>query len=316
MNLAQSAATTDQSAEKRESPLQFQDRSSTKPPAGFTVVWRFANGLIIISLGLLLFGLFWNLLTREYLQGFADAIVPLNGSDEQKTEALLAWLAHTPGRVRGFARSGFDDRNPVDVLHDERLLKVCGSTANAFINLAAVAGLKTRRLLLVNESGGTKHVTAEVLLRGRWVVVDPTSGSMFKDASGRLLSKEELRDPRVFLEAISHIPRYPAMYSFERTAYLHLERLPLLGRPLRRTLDRLLPGWEVALDWGYVPEHPSLWPVLVALVLLGFSIPVRIFLAWYGRKHLRFNRIQFRERLARVGQALLLRPIQGSGIRE
>ena len=316
MNLAQSAATTDQSAEKRESPLQFQDRSSTKPPAGFTVVWRFANGLIIISLGLLLFGLFWNLLTREYLQGFADAIVPLNGSDQKKTEALLAWLAHTPGRVRGFARSGFDDRNPVDVLHDERLLKVCGSTANAFINLAAVAGLKTRRLLLVNESGGTKHVTAEVLLRGRWVVVDPTSGSMFKDASGRLLSKEELRDPRVFLEAISHIPRYPAMYSFERTAYLHLERLPLLGRPLRRMLDRLLPGWEVALDWGYVPEHPSLWPVLVALVLLGFSIPVRIFLAWYGRKHLRFNRIQFRERLARVGQALLLRPIQGSGIRE
>ena len=81
-------------------------------------------------------------------------------------------------------------------------------------------------------------------------------------------------------------------------------------------LDRLLPGWEVALDWGYVPEHPSLWPVLVALVLLGFSIPVRIFLAWYGRKHLRFSRIQFRERLARAGQALLLRPIQGSGIRE
>ena len=316
MDLAQSAATTDQSTKSRESLLQFKERSSTKPPAGFTVLWSFANGLIIISLGLLLFGLFWNLLTREYLHGFADAIVPLNGSDEKKTEALLAWLAHTPGRVRGFARSAFDDRNPVDVLHDERLLRVCGSTANAFINLAAVAGLKTRRLLLVNESAGTKHVTVEVLLRGRWVVVDPTSGSMFKDASGRLLSKEELRDPRVFLEAISRIPRYPAMYSFERTAYLHLERLPLLGRPLRRMLDRLLPGWEVALDWGYVPEHPSLWPVLVALVLLGFSIPARIFLAWYGRKHLRFNRIQFRERLARVGQALLLRPIQGSGIRE
>src|SRR5437667_923210 len=294
MDLAQSAATTDQSTKSRESLLQFKERSSTKPPAGFTVLWSFANGLIIISLGLLLFGLFWNLLTREYLHGFADAIVPLNGSDEKKTEALLAWLAHTPGRVRGVARSAFDDRNPVDVLHDERLLKVCGSTANAFINLAAVAGLKTRRLLLVNESAGTKHVTVEVLLRGRWVVVDPTTGSMFKDASGRLLSKEELRDPRVFLEAISHIPRYPAMYSFEHLAYLHLERLPLLGRPLRRMLDRLLPGWEVALDWGYVPEHPSLWPVLAALVLLGFSIPARIFLAWYGRKHLRFNRIQFR----------------------
>src|SRR5207247_5357210 len=139
-----------------------------------------------------------NHLTHDYLQGIADAIVPLNGSDEKKAEALLGWLSDTPGRAEGFAKNALDERDPVDVLHDERLLKVCGSTANAFINLAAVAGLKTRRLLLVNESGGTKHVTAEVLLRGRWVVVDPTSGSMFKDASGRLLSKEELRDPKVF----------------------------------------------------------------------------------------------------------------------
>src|SRR5947208_8314793 len=307
MDLAQSAATTDQSTKSRESLLQFKERSSTKPPAGFTVLWSFANGLIIISLGLLLFGLFWNLLTREYLQGFAEAIVPLNGSDEQKTEALLAWLAHTPGRVRGFARSAFDDRNPVDVLHDERLLKVCGSTANAFINLAAVSGLKSRRLLLVTETGEAKHVTAEVLIESRWVVVNPTTGSMFKDASGRPLSKEELRDPKVFLDAISRIPRYPAMYSFERTAYFHLERLPLVGRTLRRNLDRLLPGWDVALDWGYLPEHPSLWPVLASLVLLGFGIPFRFLLDWYGRKRLQVNRIRFRQRLARASQALFLR---------
>jgi len=273
----------------------------------FAGLWRFVNLLIVVSFALLFFGLFWNHLTHEYLRGFADAIVPLNGSDEKKAEALLGWLSHTPGRAEGFAKNALDERDPVDVLHDEKLLKVCGSTANAFINLAKVSGLKTRRLLLVDESGGAKHVTAEVLIGGRWVVVDPSTGSMFKDASGRLLTKEELREPEVFLDAISRIPRYPAMYSFERTAYFHLERLPLVGRPLRRNLDRLLPGWDVVVGWGYLPEHPSLWPVLASLVLLSFGIPFRFLLDWYGRKRLQVNRIRFRQRLARASQALFLR---------
>ena len=290
-----------------EQTTSVRSGNPTKPGMLFAGLWRFVNLLIIVSFALLIFGLFWNHLTHEYLRGFADAIVPLNGSDEKKAEALLGWLSHTPGRAEGFAKNALDERDPVDVLHDEKLLKVCGSTANAFINLAAVAGLESRRLLLVTETGEAKHVTAEVLILGRWVVVDPTTGSMFKDASGRLLTKEELRDPEVFLDAISRIPRYPAMYSFERTAYFHLERLPLVGRPLRRILDRFLPGWDVALDWGYLPEHPSLWPVLASLVLLGFGIPFRFLLDWYGRKRLQVNRTRFRQRLARASQALFLR---------
>ena len=290
-----------------EQTTSLRSGNPTKPGMLFAGLWRFVNLLIIVSFALLIFGLFWNHLTHEYLRGFADAIVPLNGSDEKKAEALLGWLSDTPGRAEGFAKNALDERDPVDVLHDEKLLKVCGSTANAFINLAAVAGLESRRLLLVTETGEAKHVTAEVLIGGRWVVVDPTTGSMFKDASGRLLTKEELRDPEVFLDAISRIPRYPAMYSFERTAYFHLERLPLVGRPLRRILNRLLPGWDTALDWGYLPEHPSLWPVLASLVLLGFGIPFRFLLDWYGRKRLQVNRTRFRQRLARASQALFLR---------
>ena len=64
-----------------------------KPGMVFAGLWRFVNLLIVASFALLVFGLFWNHLTHEYLQGFADAIVPLNGSDEKKTEALLGWLA-------------------------------------------------------------------------------------------------------------------------------------------------------------------------------------------------------------------------------
>ena len=307
MKAVEPVVTADRSSEGRGPLASPQEKGSIKRPAGFAVLWHSVNALVIASFALLVFGLFWSYSTSAYLHGFADAIVPLPGTDQQRVEALLGWLAHSPKRMDGFAKSAVDDRDPVKVLRDTQLLKVCGSTANAFINLAKVSGLKTRRLLLVDESGGAKHVTAEVLIEGRWVVVDPTTGSMFKDASGRPLSKEELRDPKVFLDAISRIPRYPAMYSFERTAYFHLERLPLVGRPLRRNLDRLLPGWDVALDWGYLPEHPSLWPVLASLVLLGFGIPFRFLLDWYGRKRLQVNRIRFRERLARASQALFLR---------
>ena len=56
-----------------------------KPGMVFAGLWCFVNLLIVASFALLVFGLFWNHFTHEYLQGFADAIVPLNGSDEKKT---------------------------------------------------------------------------------------------------------------------------------------------------------------------------------------------------------------------------------------
>jgi hypothetical protein len=307
MRLGEGAAAVNQSSENLRPPLSFQRQDARKRPRGFAALWLAVNALVIASLALGLIGLYWDYGTHEYLQGFADAIVPLGGSDQEKAKALLKWLAHSPGRIEGFAKGALDERDPVDVLHDTQLLKVCGSTANAFINLAAVSGLKSRRLLLVDDSGGARHVTAEVLLGGRWVVVDPATGSMFTGASGQPLSKEELRDPKVFLDAISRIPGYPRAYSFQRTAYLHLERIPVFGKFLRQALDRLYPGWNTALDWGYLPEHPSLWPVLAFLVLLGFSVPFRALLDWYGRKRLGLNRIRFRDRLARAAQALLLR---------
>ena len=93
-------------------------------------------------------------------------------------------------------------------------LKVCGSASNAFINLADSAGLKPRRLLLLDGSGDAKHVVAEVQWGKRWVVVDPSLGLVFKDGLGQTLSREDLRDPRIFQDAVSRMPRLPPNVQF------------------------------------------------------------------------------------------------------
>ena len=200
---------------------------------------------------------------------------------EEKAEALLKWFRNEPQRTDSLLEGPASLRDPVNIVQNARLLKVCGSATNAFMNLADVAGVKTRRLLLLDESGSAKHVVAEVQWGDRWVVVDPRSASVFEDSSGRALTKEELRDPAVFRDAISRIPGYSPTYTFERTAHLRLERIPLLGGLLRRTLDRVSPGWEEALDWGYFPENPSLWPILASLPLLLLGILIHLIVGRY-----------------------------------
>jgi len=249
----------------------------------FDLVRHANSALVIAALALLVYGLAWNYSTHTFLKGFGDAIVPLEGSPQEKTEALLDWFRHEPERVSTplAGSESLRDRDPVNIVQNKRLLKICGSATNAFMNLADVAGLRTRRLLLLARSGGAMHVVAEVQWGKRWVVVDPQQARVFTDRSGRALTKEELRDPGVFRDAISRIPGYSPTYTFERTAHLRLQRIPLLGNPLRRTLDRLSPGWEEAVDWGYFLENPSLWPIFVSLPLLSLGILIRLILERY-----------------------------------
>jgi hypothetical protein len=232
-----------------------------------------SRGLVFVGIALLVYGLAWNYSARRYLEGFADAIIPLDGTPEQKSEALLDWLRHTPER-RGGELDHASPRDPVGVVQDARLLKVCGSASNAFINLGEAVGLKTRRLLLLDTAGGAKHVVVEVQWGGRWAVVDPSFRAVFRDRSGRPLTKEELRNPEVFQDAISRIPDYNPDYTFERTVHLHLTRIPMIGTYLRRALEYLFPRWEEMANWGYLPEHPSLWPIVLSmpLFLLGTVI--------------------------------------------
>ena len=247
-------------------------------------VKRGSDCLLLAGLLLLTYGLAWTFTTHAYLKGFADAIVPLDGSPQQKTEALLGWFRNAPPRNDVQLEGSIELRNPVNIVQNEKLLKICGSASNAFLNLADVAGLRTRRLLLLDSSGGTMHVVTEVKWGEQWAVVDPQQGRVFKDQVGRPLTKEELRDPGVFQDAISRIPGYSPSYTFERTAHLHLSRLPILGKPLQRTLNRLSPGWDEAIDWAYFPENPSLWPILLSLPLLLMAILIRVCIKGYSRR--------------------------------
>jgi hypothetical protein len=229
--------------------------------------------LVFVGIALLTYGLAWDYSTRRYLEGFADAIIPLDGTPGQKSEALLNWLRNAPER-RGGGLDHASPRDPVGVVQDARLLKVCGSASNAFINLGEAVGLKTRRLLLLSAGGGSKHVVVEVQWGDRWAVVDPSFRAVFRDRSGRPLTKEELRNPEVFQDAISRIPNYNPDYTFERTVHLHLSRIPVIGTFLRRTLDVLFPRWEEMANWGYLPEHPSLWPIVMSIPLFLSGIVI------------------------------------------
>ena len=251
-----------------------------------------ASALAIGGLVLLLYGLAWTYSTHRYLKGFADAIIPIDGTPQQKTEALLTWLRYEPGRSGTLLQGGSATlRDPANIVQNARLLKFCGSASNAFINLADVAGLNARRLLLLDRAGSVMHVVAEVQWAERWVSVDPPSRQIFRDRSGRALTKQELRDPWAFQDAISRIPNYSPAYSFERTAYLNLKRIPFLGTLGQRTLDRFFPGWEEAIDWGYFAENPSLWPALVSLPVLLLSVLVRLFVNGYGHNWFSYNRV-------------------------
>ena len=98
------------------------------------------------------------------------------------------------------------------------------------------------------------------------------------------MTKEELRDPEVFRDAISRMPGYDPDYTFERTIHIRLERIPILGKSLRRVLDRLAPGWEEAINWAYFPENPSLWLIFVSIPLLLLGILANLMVNRYGRK--------------------------------
>jgi hypothetical protein len=106
------------------------------------------------------------------------------------------------------------------------------------------------------------------------VVVDPSFRTVFRDKSRRALTREDLHNPAVFEAAAHRIPKYDPVYSFDHTAHIRLARIPMLGNFLLQSLNVLFPEWEETVNWGYLPENPSLWPILFSLpfFLLGFVI--------------------------------------------
>ena len=282
---------------------------ATTPRHGRLVVFgRYWNRtLILAAVALFVYGLAWNYSTRKYLKGFSDAIIPLDGSPEEKSESLLTWFRKEPER-RETPAGESNPRDPIGIVQDARLLKVCGSSSSSFINLAEAAGLRARRLLLL-DSGKTNHVVVEVKWDERWVVVDPSFRMVFRDHSGRALSKEELANPATFREVISIMPTYNRLYDFDEIARIHLGRIPFFGDLLRRTLNYLFPTWEDAIDWGYFPVHPPSWPMLASfpLFLLGFF--VRLTVHRHGHARVGCEPIKPRHRLMKRGRLFLDRSV-------
>ena len=204
----------------------------------FQAGWRTLNLLLVIWLLVSFYSIAWEYSTRMYLKGFSDAVVPSSAPPEEQVQAILNWMARGPSRRDAGPLDPITDRDPAETLNYESLLKVCGSATNAFINLADSAGLVARRLLLLDSQRRTKHVVAEVLIGGRWIIVDPAFRTILRDANSRPLTSDQLTNPATFLAATGKIPQYDPSYTFEKTAHVRMSHLPVIGPPLRWVADR------------------------------------------------------------------------------
>ncbi len=256
------------------------------------------------------YGALWEFSTREYLRGFSDAIVPYAASPEQRVAAILAWMDRGPARNEVVPSDSPSDRDPVSTLNYAALLRVCGTATNAFVNLADASGLEARRLLLLSPTGNTNHVVAEVRINGRWIVADPSFRVLPRDASGHLLTKDQMAEPDTFRAATSSIAHYDPSYAYDRTEHIHLATIPVVGSVLQRVLDSWFPHWDESIRWTLLLERRSYAFLVVGLLLLVLSLLWRRALDLYGRKFLRVGPVHLRVQLRQGTLALLGRPLE------
>jgi hypothetical protein len=259
------------------------------------------RAVILFSLLLFCWGLARECYVRWFLDGFLTGVVPLEGTPQQKVEAVLDWMGHYPGRRASEPPAPSDSyRDPVADLGHAELLGSCGTSATVLLAAADRLGMKSRRLLLVDENYHNVHVATELLIDGRWVVADAYYRTFLKDPRGRLLSKEELRIPQVFREATSSIPGYEPAYKYDRVVHINAGRVPVLGGYLRRALDSLRPGWDESPVLSQMASRSSLAQVVLSSLLLIFSLGVRLLLNWYGAARLGIVHVRLRDRLLRA----------------
>jgi hypothetical protein len=274
----------------------------------FRAAWWATNLLLAAAIFSVLYAGAWEHSLRRYLDGFSDAIVPDAWTPEQKVDAILSWMRNGPARPAATNLEELSRRDPESTLNYEELLSECGSATNAFLNLARASDLSARRLLLLNPDRRTKHVVAEVLIKQRWIIVDPAYRIIMRDAQGRFLTRKDLQDPALFAQAISTVPNYPSTYNYDHFAHVRLARLPLQGLGLRRVLDWISPGWDEALDWNLLLERKSFFVLFVSTVACVFFLLLRLLLAWYADRGLRIPRFHLREHVVRAGAAFSSTP--------
>jgi len=278
----------------------------------FHVLSNAANLLTITALLLTLYGAGWEFATRQYLRGFADAIVPQSGTPLQKVEAILSWMQRGPARQSPGAGVVELQRDPEDTLNYGGLLGVCGTATNAFVNLADASGLHTRRLLLLGANGEANHVVAEVLINGRWIVVDPAFRRIMADSQGNFLTSEQLQDQTTFRAATGGIAGYDPRYNYQHTEHVRIEAVPIVGRLLRKGLDFAEPSWETSLNWAIVLERQSMIVLLSGVALLIGSCLMLKTVRIYGRAWIGEPAPTLREYITAGAAALLGTSTQGA----
>lgn len=268
------------------------------------VCWVAINCLLLVSFAATFYGIGWEFSTRSFLKGFTDAIIPASDNPEQKTEAILAWIADGPARRSTANPAVLSLRNPEDTLNFQQLLQVCGTATNAFVNLSESAGLRTRRLLLLDENRSSKHVVAEVQINDRWIVVDPSYHTIFRKRDGQMVTQSELRNLDTFREVTEVIPNYPQSYTYESTAHVRLRRIPIIGRHLRGVFDAIWPAWEESINWTLVVERDSFAMAAVSATIFFLLLALRLLFGWYCSKRLGIPRVRLRDRIVRMSQVL------------
>jgi hypothetical protein len=284
-------------------PSQMESRTPSR--AVFLTIWYSANVVLILGILLVAYSAMWEYSTRKYLKGFSDAVVPASASTLEKAAAILSWMSNGPSRHEEGPDPSSPDRDPTDTLNYGSLLRVCGTATNAFINLADSAGMSARRLLLLDSRRTVNHVVVEVLVNGRWVVVDPAYRAIFRGADGLPLTRDQLTDPAVLSIATKGIRGYNPDYTFGRTVHVRVARLGLVGRALRKTLDRLLPDWEGSTAISLLMERESLATMVVALILVFLLGLLRIGLRWYGERRFGIRPVRVRQQILRAFHAFV-----------
>jgi hypothetical protein len=255
----------------------------------FRISWWTVNVLLLVSLLALAHSVAWEYSVRRYLSGFSDAIVPAGATPEERVEAILSWMRVGPPRLEGSSPTGLAIRNPENTL-------------------ARSSDLQVRRLLLLTPDRNTKHVVAEVLLNGRWVVVDPTYRVILRNPAGEMVTLSELKNPQTFAEVIGKVPGYPTEYNYQNYAHVREARLPMQGLHLRPLLDRVFPGWDEKLDWSLLLERESFFVLTLSAWTTLILFLLRLIMGWYADRRLKIPRFHLRANLARAGAAFLASP--------
>jgi hypothetical protein len=264
----------------------------------FRAVWLTTNVLLLLAILAAVYCAVWEYSTARYVKGFADAIIPVSGSPEEKIDAILHWMSNGP--ARGATAPDVSLRDPAETLNDASLLKVCGTATNAFVNLADSAGLPSRRLLLLDPHYSTMHVVVEVHVGDRWIVVDPAFRTILRDSAGKTVTRKQLADPAVFKVATSAMRGYSPSYTYTRTVHVRFARLGSLGSYLRSASNRVAPGWEDSVTASLVFERESLATMVAAIVLAMILLLLRTFLRWYGTHRLGMQGPRLRDRMLRA----------------